>query len=170
MFKDCCDLTELLLWCFENYWIRSFSHVSLYHFKDWQPEDAVNLMYTKLFNTYPFPIACTIPKYHSIPWPCKMFHNILRFYDEELLAPCPTPKLDDYPLSGWSSSYPPYWKPFLRPQPEDTPCRGDMDPLIMDQCSTLLVTVNVVHWLTADPRHFLSFFSSLFWLLSTHSL
>ena len=24
----------------------------------------------------------------------------------------------------------PYWRPFLHPQPEDAPCRGDRDPLI----------------------------------------
>jgi len=27
-----------------------------------------------------------------------MFCNKIRFYGEELLAPCPTPKLEDYPL------------------------------------------------------------------------
>jgi len=27
-------------------------------------------------------------------------------------------------------SYPPYWRPFLHPQPKDPPCRGDRDPLI----------------------------------------
>jgi len=26
-------------------------------------------------------------------------------------------------------SYPPYRRPFLYPQPEDAPCRGDRDPL-----------------------------------------
>ena len=26
-------------------------------------------------------------------------------------------------------SYPPYWRPFLHPQPEDAPYRGDRDPL-----------------------------------------
>jgi hypothetical protein len=29
------------------------------------------------------------------------------------------------------SSYPPYWRPLLHPQPADAPCRGDRDPLIM---------------------------------------
>ena len=24
--------------------------------------------------------------------------------------------------------YPPFWRPFLHPQPEDAPCRGDRDP------------------------------------------
>jgi hypothetical protein len=27
-------------------------------------------------------------------------------------------------------SYPPYWRPFLHPQLEEAPCRGDRDPLI----------------------------------------
>ena len=29
--------------------------------------------------------------------------------------------------------YPPYWRPFLYPQPEDAPCRGDRDPLHMGE-------------------------------------
>jgi hypothetical protein len=29
-------------------------------------------------------------------------------------------------------SYPPYRRPFLHPQPEDAPCRGDRDPLTME--------------------------------------
>jgi hypothetical protein len=33
-------------------------------------------------------------------------------------------------LIQYIRSYPPYWKPFLHPQPEDEPCRGDRDPLI----------------------------------------
>ena len=28
--------------------------------------------------------------------------------------------------------YPPYFRPFLHPQPEDAPCRGDRNPLIME--------------------------------------
>ena len=29
-----------------------------------------------------------------------MFHNLICFYSEELLAPRPTPKLEDHPLSA----------------------------------------------------------------------
>jgi len=29
-------------------------------------------------------------------------------------------------------SYSPYWRPFLHPQPEDAPCCGDRDPLIVE--------------------------------------
>jgi hypothetical protein len=32
-------------------------------------------------------------------------------------------------LIQYIRSYPPYWRPFLHPQPEDTPCCGDRDPL-----------------------------------------
>ena len=39
------------------------------------------------------------------------------------------PKLEDHPcprlLIQFIRSYPPYRRPFLHPQPEDTPCRGD---------------------------------------------
>jgi len=33
-------------------------------------------------------------------------------------------------LIQYIRSYPPYRRPVLHPQPEDTPCRGDRDPLI----------------------------------------
>jgi hypothetical protein len=46
-----------------------------------------------------------------------------------------TPKLEDHPNVGcprlliqYIRSYSPYWRPFLHPQPEDAPCRGDRDP------------------------------------------
>ena len=40
------------------------------------------------------------------------------------------PPLVGYPrlLIQFIHSYPPYWRPFLHPQPEDAPCRGDRDP------------------------------------------
>ena len=34
-------------------------------------------------------------------------------------------------LIQYIRSYPPYWRPFLHPQPKDASCRGDRDPLIM---------------------------------------
>jgi hypothetical protein len=57
------------------------------------------------------------------------------YYDEELLAPRPTPKLEDHPLSFvggclfnvFAATFH-SWRPFLHPQPEDTPCSGDRDP------------------------------------------
>jgi len=35
-------------------------------------------------------------------------------------------------LIQYIRSYPPYWRPFLHPQPEKAPCRGDRDPLITE--------------------------------------
>jgi hypothetical protein len=59
------------------------------------------------------------------------------FYGEELLAPRPTPKLEDHPLSAVRDcifvATLHIWRPFLYPQPEDAPCLGDRDPLIMGQ-------------------------------------
>jgi hypothetical protein len=62
-----------------------------------------------------------------------MFRNMVIFYGEELLAPRPTPKLEDYPLSAVRdcifATTLHIWRPFLHPQPEDAPCRGDRDRL-----------------------------------------
>jgi hypothetical protein len=73
-----------------------------------------------------------------------MIRNIIIFYDEELLALRPTPKLEDDTLSAVRdclfnvfAAVLHNWRPFLHPQPEDSPCRGDRDPLN----AALLVTV-----------------------------
>jgi hypothetical protein len=65
-----------------------------------------------------------------------LFRNIVIIYGEELLAPRPTPKLEDHPLSAVRDCLFNVYaatlhngRPFLRPQPEDAPCRGDGDPL-----------------------------------------
>jgi hypothetical protein len=67
-----------------------------------------------------------------------MFRNMIVFYGEELLAPRPTPKLEYHPLSvvrdclfNVFAATLDNWRPFLHPQPEDAPCRGDRDPLNM---------------------------------------
>jgi hypothetical protein len=64
-----------------------------------------------------------------------MFRNRFIFYGEGLLAPRPTPKLEDHPLSSvrgclfnvFAANFH-YWRPSLYPRPEDTPCCGDRDP------------------------------------------
>jgi hypothetical protein len=67
----------------------------------------------------------------------KSVCNRINFSSEELLAPRPTPKLENHPLSDARHclfnirSYPPYWRPFLHMQPEDMPCHGDRNPRIM---------------------------------------
>jgi hypothetical protein len=64
-----------------------------------------------------------------------MVRNIIIFYGEELLAPRPTPKLEDHPLPAVRDCLFNVFaatlhnrRPFLHPQPEDAPCRGDRDP------------------------------------------
>jgi len=61
---------------------------------------------------------------------------MIRIYGE-LLAPRPTSKLEDHPLSAVRNCLfnifavtLHFWRPFLHPQPEGAPCRGDRDPLI----------------------------------------
>jgi hypothetical protein len=63
------------------------------------------------------------------------FCNEFIFYGEGILAPRPTPKLEDHPLSFvWDCLFNIFaatlhsWRPFLHPQPEDMPCCGDRDP------------------------------------------
>jgi len=52
-------------------------------------------------------------------------------YGEDLLAHRPISKLEDHPFSTprlfiqYILSYSPYWRPFLYPQYEAAPCRGD---------------------------------------------
>jgi hypothetical protein len=67
-----------------------------------------------------------------------VFRNMVIFYDEELLAPRPTPKLEDHPLSAvryflfnvFAATFQIH-RPFLHPQPEDVPCRCARDTLVM---------------------------------------
>jgi hypothetical protein len=70
-----------------------------------------------------------------------MVRNIIIFYVEELLAARPTPKLEDHPFSAVRdclfnvfSATLRNWRPFLHPQPEDAPCRGDRDPHHTGNC------------------------------------
>jgi hypothetical protein len=64
---------------------------------------------------------------------------------EELLVPRPTPKLEDHPLSAVRdclfnvfAGALHIWRPFLHPQHEDAPCRGDRDRLIVVTGTDLL--------------------------------
>ena len=87
------------------------------------------------------PANCPYPEPdRSIPCPpipletrdnCTPFRNKDSFYGDEVLAPCPSqaggPPLVCCPrlLIQYISSYSPYWRPFLHPQPEHAPCRGE---------------------------------------------
>ena len=68
-----------------------------------------------------------------------MFRYKTSSYGEKLLARRPNPKLEDHPLSadrdclfGTFAATLRVWRPLLHPEPEDAPCRGNRDPLIMD--------------------------------------
>src|SRR5215475_6012554 len=60
------------------------------------------------------------------------YHWFLR---RGVVSTSPNPQAGGPPLVGcprlliqFIHSYPPYRRPFLHPQPEDAPCRGDRDP------------------------------------------
>jgi len=86
------------------------------------------------------PATCPYPKDQSSSlW---VVRNMTRFYGGELLAPRPTPKLEDHPSSAVRdclfnifAAIHHNWRPFLHPQPEDAPCRGDRDPIMSDMRS-----------------------------------
>jgi hypothetical protein len=82
------------------------------------------------------PAACPYPE----PGPRLgiVYRNMVIFYGEELLAPRPTSNLEDHPLSAVRDCLFNVFaatlhirRPFLHPQPEDAPCRGHRDPLIV---------------------------------------
>jgi len=64
-----------------------------------------------------------------------MFRNV-SVLQGGVVSTSPNPQAGGPPLVGcprlliqFIRSYPPYRRPFLYPQPEDVPCRGDRDPL-----------------------------------------
>jgi hypothetical protein len=82
-----------------------------------------------------------------------MFGNIIIFYGQ-LLAPRPTPKLEDHPLSAVRdcllnvfAATLNNWRPFLHPLPEDAPCHGGRDPLNTDKSwfNPLKTSLSVLH-------------------------
>ena len=83
-----------------------------------------------------FPLLRLYQRISQSPRKMFLFRNKACFYGE-LLAPCPTPKLEDHPCWLYATAfqyifcYPLYWRLFLHLQPEDVPCRGDRDPLFM---------------------------------------
>ena len=56
-------------------------------------------------------------------------------------------------------SYPPYWRPFLHSQPEDAPCMGNRDPLIM---------VCLPHYLLCLWQASLQYLPTAQWLADTN--
>jgi hypothetical protein len=65
-----------------------------------------------------------------------MFRNKHSCSQWGVVSPSHNPQAGGPPLFGsprlliqYIRSYAPYWRPFLHPQPEDAPCRGNRDPL-----------------------------------------
>lgn len=84
--------------------------------------------------------AChlSVPHARSHLRPCEMLRNIQSIYGEELLAPCPTPKLKEHPFSAVCDclfniviSTLHICKLVFHLQPDDMPCCGDSNPLIL---------------------------------------
>jgi hypothetical protein len=68
--------------------------------------------------------------------PGHQFRNMTRFYGEELLAPRPTPKLEDHTFSAYATAYsiysqvPSTLEALFHQQPQDALCSGHRDPFI----------------------------------------
>jgi len=66
-----------------------------------------------------------------------------------VVSTSPNPQAEGPPLVGcprllvqFIRSYPPYWRPFLYPKPEDAPCRGDRDRLhSYNKCTIKLINL-----------------------------
>jgi hypothetical protein len=74
-----------------------------------------------------------------------------RFLRRGVVSTSPNPQAGGAPLVGcprlliqFIHSYPPYRRPFLHPQPEDAPCRGDRDPHSWPTHTTLIITLTYV--------------------------
>ena len=90
----------------------------------------------------PLPYTPYMPspsQHHSVSPAYSVFRNVLR---REVVSTSANPQARGPPLVGspqlliqYIRSYSPYRRPLFYPQPEDTPCRGDRDPLIMGMWS-----------------------------------
>jgi hypothetical protein len=74
----------------------------------------------------PFPLLRLYQRISPGPRLCAVFRNMVIFYGEELLAPRPTPKLEDHPFSVVRDCLFNVFvailhirRPFLHPQPEN---------------------------------------------------
>jgi hypothetical protein len=114
-----------------------------------------SLPYSPVPTTCPFSFCCVAPHLEtlsprrsewgsSLPPDCFVsgrsistyeYYWTLVFSRRGVVSTSPNPQAGGPPLVGclqlliqFIHSYPPYRGPFLYPQPEDAPCRGDRDP------------------------------------------
>jgi hypothetical protein len=79
---------------------------------------------------------------------------ILNILFLRVVSTSPNPQAGGPPLVGcprlfiqFFHSYPPYRRPFLHPQPEDAPCRGDRDPHSWDTRHTGWIFIEIVRYM-----------------------
>jgi len=103
----------------------------------------------------PAPIFASYQRTSPITRSCKVFRNTVNFYGEELFAARPATQLEDHPLSAIRDRFFSIfqvtlhiWRPFLLPQFEDAPFRGDKDLLIWDECkiTSNLISVSFIYY------------------------
>jgi hypothetical protein len=75
------------------------------------------------------------PNEHAVIICLWIVHKTDMFSRLGAVSPSPNPQAGGPPLAGCPRmliqyNHPPYCRPFLHPQPEDAPCRGDRDLLI----------------------------------------
>ena len=111
--------------------------------------------------SYPSFVPYFVPKYQSrsvAHYLTLSQHNA--FLRRGVVSTSPNPQAGGPPLVGcpllfiqYFRSYPPYWKPFLHPQPKGVPCRGDRDQLIT---AKFLLITNLMQFFLCLFIHFVS--------------
>ena len=98
-------------------------------------------------------------------------------FREDLLAPRPTPKLEDHSVSAVRdclfnlfAATLHIWRPFLHPQTEEVPCRGDRDPLVTESVSLLVENIVLFFFFTNEHKHLHILMWRLFLTLSWSSV
>jgi len=103
------------------------------------PED--NTSFTEFL--FPFPLLRLYQRISPGPRHIHPFSQQGQFLRRGVVSTSPNLQAGRQPFVGrprliqYITSYPPYWRSFLQMQPEDLPCLGDRDPLIVGASVTL---------------------------------
>jgi hypothetical protein len=122
----------------------------------------------------PFTLLLSYQSINTGPRQLFIFRNKSLFIRWGVVNTSPNPRSWGPPivccprlLLQYIRSYPTYWRPFLHPQPEDAPRRGDRDPII----TVISLTLQHIHCCFSRPQyvHFRKTVESvlLFALIST---